>query len=256
MSEGPKKRGRPRIRPKRLVYQTVGRGVPIRGQSRQLVYAAREFFQREKDNGGPLMDVSCVIKRTAAALGVGRNTVMRVCKERQQNIDAGGDGLLKTPNKNRTITARVTGLDAFQKDAIRRHVYSYYFEKKYPTLDKLKATLEEADLFVGSRSSLRKVLIQLGFKYAKLNSRKVLLERPDIVASRCRFLREIRKVEFDNVVWLDETWVNTNHSVTKSWTDNSSSGTMNVPLGKGSRLILLHAGSSKGFVPNCKLLFS
>jgi len=42
------------------------------------------------------------------------------------------------------------------------------------------------------------------------------MERNDIVALRCKFLREIctlRKVKYDlPIVYIDETWINQNHS--------------------------------------------
>ncbi|KAG8278679.1 hypothetical protein J6590_100017 [Homalodisca vitripennis] len=51
----------------------------------------------------------------------------------------------------------------------------------------------------------------------------------------------MKNLNLDEVVWIDETWVNTNHSQTNTWTDDSVQGTMSVPLGKGGRMILLHA---------------
>jgi len=51
------------------------------------------------------------------------------------------------------------------------------------------------------------------------------------------------------VVYLDETWVNQNHI----WQDSDNSEGFKVPTGKGSRLIICHAGSgSFGFVQNSK----
>lgn len=254
--EPKKKRGRPQVRVKRSFYKNVGRGVPLRSQARKLICAARDYFQSEKQNNGPLLPIAKVVARTAAALKINKNTVSKVCAERKKNIAEGGGGELCTPNKQRPRPCKVTFVDAFQKEAIRQHIYDYYKRKDYPTLDKLFASLEKAELFKGSKSSLRNVIKKIGFRYKKLGSRKVYLERPDIVALRCEFLRKIKNENFDKIIWLDETWVNSNHSMSSGWTDDSATGTMPVPLGKGGRLILLHAGSSAGFVNNCKLLFS
>ena len=60
---------------------------------------------------------------------------------------------------------------------------------------------------------------------------------------------------FEKVIWLDETCVNAGHTKTKAWTDDTLAGTMKVPIGKGNRLILLHAGGVCGFVPGAMLLF-
>lgn len=102
---------------------------------------------------------------------------------------------------------------------------------------------------------LHKLLGYIGFKYERINKRRILLERNDIVAKRCKFLREIRKDNFENIVWIDETSVNADHFLTKGLSDSSTTGTMAAPIGKGERLILLHAASSSGFVPGCCLLF-
>lgn len=115
--------------------------------------------------------------------------------------------------------------------------------------------MKEADLIQGSRSSLRRLLGHIGFKYEIINKRRILLERNDIVAKRFKFLREIRKENFENIVWLDETWVNAGHCPSKGWSDGSITGTIAAPIGKGERLVLLHAGSFSNFVPDCCLLF-
>ncbi|KAG8279554.1 hypothetical protein J6590_102412, partial [Homalodisca vitripennis] len=114
-----KRRGRPRIHHKRLHYQNVGRGVPLRTQARKLVCTAKEYFQQEKTNNGPLLPVAKVVQRTAAALGINKNTVVKICSEKKKNIVEGGSGQLHTPNKKKfPRQKRVTNLDNFQKDAI------------------------------------------------------------------------------------------------------------------------------------------
>ncbi|XP_013198573.2 uncharacterized protein LOC106141468 [Amyelois transitella] len=72
------------------------------------------------------------------------------------------------------------------------------------------------------------------------------MERGDIAIARYTFLELAKEIEnWDNVVFIDETWLNANHTVTKMWTDRWE--------GKGERLIICHAGNSKGFIPNCLL---
>ena len=93
----------------------------------------------------------------------------------------------------------------------------------------------------------------------KVDGRKFLMERSDVVASRAEFLREIKRFieQGANIVYLDETWINQNYTVQKCWVDCSSNLATGVkpPVGKGSRLIILHAGRKNGFVPNADLVF-
>ena len=57
------------------------------------------------------------------------------------------------------------------------------------------------------------------------------------------------------ILYLDETWVNSGHTVNKEWTD--SDGTCrSLPKGKGSRLIVVDAGTEEGFVEGATLIFS
>ena len=85
------------------------------------------------------------------------------------------------------------------------------------------------------------------------------MEKSDVVVSRARFLREMQRIKqsSQNIVYLDETWVNQNYTVAKCWTDTTSPQANGVrqPTGKGSRLIILHAGTKDGFVDNAELIF-
>lgn len=182
-----KRRGRPRIHSKSEPYRNTGRGVPLRSQAREFVSRVRDYFSKEKINNGPLIPVKQVVDRTSAALQIDKSTVVNIGKEKKQCEESGGK--LQTPNKKIRLPKRVTGLDAFQQDAIRRHIYSYITRKEYPTLKKLHVSLREDELFLGSKSSLALVIKRLGFKYKKLGKRKCLMERTDIVAWRCRFFR-------------------------------------------------------------------
>ncbi|KAK3107814.1 hypothetical protein FSP39_022797 [Pinctada imbricata] len=58
------------------------------------------------------------------------------------------------------------------------------------------------------------------------------------------------------VVYLDETWVNKNHSTDFMWLPSDSSDAPKIPSGKGKRLIVLHAGTTKeGLIKGCDLVF-
>ena len=86
------------------------------------------------------------------------------------------------------------------------------------------------------------------------------------MAWRHRFLRRIRQAKQAGrpLIYLDETWVNAHHTVTQAWYDDSgvptaiaagATGPPDAPPGKGRRLIVLYAGSSAGWVPNCEEIF-
>lgn len=96
----------------------------------------------------------------------------------------------------------------------------------------------------------------------------MLIEREDIVSWRHKFLLQVKnfRKENRNIVYTDESWVNTGISVQKVWIYKSiktprqaflaglSTG-LKSPTGRGPRFALVHAGNERGFVPNAKLVF-
>ncbi|KAJ8974394.1 hypothetical protein NQ317_011238 [Molorchus minor] len=104
--------------------------------------------------------------------------------------------------------------------------------------------------------------------YLKQSRKSVLIERDDIVRWRRDYLRSIKKFRCEGrpIYYLDETWLNEGHTKEKVWVDTNikskrdaliqglSMGLKN-PSGKGKRLIILHAGSEKGFVEDSLLVF-
>ena len=81
------------------------------------------------------------------------------------------------------------------------------------------------------------------------------MERTDIVNRRITYLRSIfryRKAGRD-IVYVDETYVHSSHHATECWKSNDVG--LNVPIGKGDRYIIVHAGSKDGFIPNAQDVF-
>lgn len=222
-----------------------GRGATLKSQSRAFVKRLRAYFEEEKRNGGPLLPVSRVTDRVAAALNIGKWTVSKISSEVTE----------VTPGKKRPHESPKSNVDGFTETAIRNHVYGYYTRQELPTRKKILSSLREAELFSGGMSTLSVVLKKLGFKWRRINNRKFLMERADIVNWRCNFLRRILKNDFNKIVFLDETWINAGHTVTKSWTDETLMSSRKEPTGKGERLIIVHAGTTQGFVLNAQLIF-
>lgn len=161
-------------------------------------------------------------------------------------------------------------LDGFDKEVIRRTVHNFYREKMIPTSTILLRKLEDHDIFV-SKFLLYKTLHELGFVWAKVKeNRKSFAERYDIVTSRANYLQKVkyyRELGY-KIVYLDETWVNKNHCLSKAWLPKAAESDIldllkdrhlvlpNLPSGKGQRLIILHAGcAEQGFIPGCALVF-
>lgn len=257
------------------------RGKVYHSQARTIISSVLQYFERERDNKGPLKDVKKVVERVSEACQVSIRTVGRI-KAELKSVSVGADTshssdiqldlaeateqeavavcnhstpVLQTPKKKKHKQSRFLLMDDFDRTAIRRHVVNYYKNKEVPTLRKLQVTLREASLFSGSLRTLSKLLKNLNFRWKKLNKRKLLMEKPSIALSRCRFLRKMKNVDMKNVVFLDETWLNANSTKEVGWTDDKADCNLNAPLGKGKRLIICHAGGYRGWINSPPLIF-
>ncbi|KAJ8965225.1 hypothetical protein NQ314_004295, partial [Rhamnusium bicolor] len=56
------------------------------------------------------------------------------------------------------------------------------------------------------------------------------------------------------IIYADEIYLHSTHTAPKGWTNNLSKS-FSKPIRKGHRLIILHAGSKGGFIPNGLLIF-
>ncbi|XP_072386551.1 uncharacterized protein [Diabrotica undecimpunctata] len=200
------------------------------------------------------------VKLVSSTLGVGKSTIYRVIKEEKC-------GSFQMPRN-------APGKPKFQieyhfKEGLRRKVHEFFFRQEFPTLDKVLVSVrDDKDYPEMSRSTLWKLLKEIGFRWKKNPRKSILLERSDIVIWRRHFLRTIKEMRNQKrkIFYLDETWINEGHTPNKFWQDetvtsqrhafvNNLSTGLNPPSGKGRRLIIVHIGSSDGFVEGGLLTF-
>ena len=115
---------------------------------------------------------------------------------------------------------------------------------------------EDSIGFKGSKETLRRTLIDMGFVWRKCSdNRKLLMERSDIVAHRINFLHQMKKYREGgwDIVYTDESYVNSGHTVDRCWQTDKIG--LSVPFNKGERMIIVHAGTKYGFIPGAKLVF-
>lgn len=233
----------------------------LHSQVREIISNVNDFMKSEsehyKQSGEFLMSVHQCDNRTAAACKVSVGTVKTIRKEKQDIISGKGEASFRTPVKKKR-KCPVTDIDNFDKCVVRRVVHEFYqTEKMLPTLAKIKAKLEKDIDFRGGIWSVREILKSLGFTWRKItNDRKVIIERSDIREKRISYLRSIRKYRDENrpIVYLDESYILSSHVAQKCWFDNSEKE-LCKPVSKGQRLIILHAGWEKGFIPNALVMW-
>ena len=111
--------------------------------------------------------------------------------------------------------------------------------------------------------TLWRTLKRMGFIYGISKRRSVLRERDYVIIARREYLRKKianRKSTKNGStirpeVYLDESYINVNHSFDSTWYFTDDGPWVNKPSGKGVRLIIVNAVTKDGWVPNAKLVF-
>ena len=212
--------------------------------ARQIVLNVSNYF--EKNSGKK----EGHLNKTVEATGVSRRTVSRV---RQQYKETGS--VQPPPPTPRTDYKPV---DDFDRTVIRNKVNEFYtVRKQLPTLSNMHVALQADINFPGGKSTLRKILRQMGFRFRKTTTnRKVLVERTSVVSQRLQFYRrrkELLEAGF-KLVYIDETWIDTAYCAKSCWQGPTTSGVI-APCNRGQRLIVVHAGCRDGFIPGAQLIY-
>lgn len=223
-------------------------------QARNIVLNVFRYF----DNKDKTVLIQEIVRRTSEATNVSQSVINKIRLQGKRS----GDGVIRSPlhrNRRATVLGRI---DDFDKAAIRREILAFYERGELPTLDLLLRRLREPPVdFRGGSTSLRKLLKSMGFRYKKhcSSSRAILMERPDNVAARDRFLRELKTNRSSECprpeIYLDETRIDEDASVEQRRTDKEGTVRRDATIGRGGTFVLVHAGSSEGFVPGALLMF-
>ena len=216
------------------------------------MYNVSEFMALEKKAGRSILRMN-VVDRVAKACQLSTSTVANIRREGKTG------GLFKTPQKRYTTDRKQINVDDFDRQAIRRMVHRFYERHEYPTLQSLLDELKARQLFKGGKSTLHKLLREMGFRYRKHENRRYIYEQPDIIQQRHAYLRAMkanRESEHPRpTIFLDETWCNSRHSRTHMWVDADGKGGFKHSMGKGPRLIIVHAGGVAGWISKADLVF-
>ena len=155
-------------------------------------------------------------------------------------------------------TVENANLDSVDIDVIKRIIQNFYIvEKKVPTIPKLHLKLREEINFSRGKETLRKILHEIGFRWKNSkNKRKLILERNDIVLARTKYLRSMQSFRKEKrpLVFVDETWIDSNLTVGKCWQSDEIFGVMKTGAA-AQRVTALCAGGDMGFIPNSSLMY-
>lgn len=161
-------------------------------------------------------------------------------------------GLEKMSNKNMmnqpTGTACIE-INDFDKNAIRRMVHSFWFNRKLPTIEAILAAVNKDPSFAEiNYTSLRTLLIDLHFEFTKINGNSIVMENRDLISWRRKYLTAIQQFRNEGrpIYYLGDTWANPGDYLNNIWLDKTDE-LYRMAFLEG--FFLLNIGSDEGFLP-------
>jgi transposase len=227
-----------------------GKAIDLRG--RQLVLRLKEHFDEEKFQG-PFVSTADPAGRVAKVLGLGKRVVKEIVSEYRQT------GTLSPPelaSKGKPPFRIQPALET----VIRHEIRQRNREGSHISLRDLSNWLDEHYERIPT-ATLGRALGRMGFVFGRSRRKSALRERDDVLIARRSYLRaklanrDAQGRTIRPEVYLDESYVNVNHSSERTWYFAEEGPWVQKPSGKGPRLILVHAITAEGWVDGAKLVF-
>ena len=231
-------------------------------QGKELTTDMKEFvvnlklhFDEEK-KADKFVSTRNATKRVSDALGIGEATVKRIMAAHNK----------QGKEQEHTLEIKERGKPPYRLSINLQPVIREFIRQKNLKGEKIRAEqirehlLEKHSAEIPMSTFLRS-LDRLGFTYGICKRRTTLKEQDYVVLARRRYLR--RKIANRNPdgslkrpeVYLDETYINKNHSNQFTWYLEEDGPWVNKPSGKGPRVIIVHAITKEGWVNNAQLIF-
>jgi len=221
---------------------------------KQLVINLKQFNDIERRE--KKLNALWGIEQTAKGLGIGQATVRRIMAEYNKNEQIIQDNLPKTRGKPEyTIPQNL-------QSVVRQYIRSQNLKGQHVSVDLVHKHLAKINPdYKFPATTLWRTLNRWGFTYGTGKRRSALKERDYVILARRRYLRQKRlnrksDGSFERTeVYLDETFINKNHSNQFTWYFDEDGPDVNKPSGKGERLIVVNAITLDGWVNNALLIF-
>lgn len=229
-------------------------GIEFTPEMRKLVVNVKQFYHHHRKDHEIFKRPSDEL--TAKTLGISISTVRVIMAAFNKQ---GDDGLSWSNQDSRGRPTFVVepGIEA----DIRQFVRQANSDERQVTIEIIAKYLTEKYHCIVATTTLWRALARWGFEFGTGTRSAHLKESERIILLRRRYLRQ--KLENRNSdgttkhpeIYLDESYINKNHSRDDTWYFNEDGSTITKPTGKGERLIIVNAISSKEWVSHAKLVF-
>jgi len=221
------------------------KGKPLYPEEKELLVSVKHYFDRNKAEFGSSESAA---QMAADALSISLTTVNRVMTSYHKDRDS----IDILPQKRGRPSYSI---DASHQEAVRTYIRKANMDGRYITLESIRDFLQDETFHL---STLARTLDRWGFEFGKGTRTQHLKEKDYIIAARQRYLRRMRRNRTKPIrpeVYLDESYVNKNHSNDFTWYSSGDGAWIQKPTGKGDRLIIMNAMTKNGWIPNAKVVF-
>ncbi len=230
----------------------MAQGKALTPEGKKAIVSLKEYFDRTKNDLQEQSSPS--VQKVANAFGFGIATIKRTMADYSRGVNFDEVEKVFRGRPQRVLSESTQTI-------VRDYIRKANKEGAYITLEMLCQHLEEVvPKQEFSVRTLGRALDRWGFTFGKGVRTQRFKEKDHVVAARQRYLR--RKIANrkgkDTVrpeVYLDESYVNKNHSNDFVWYYDDDGPWIQKPTGKGERLIIMNAITKDGWVPGAKVTF-
>lgn len=229
-------------------------GSPISLESKINIVSAKEYFDRCLA-GKNAEESTPSVQRVSDALDVGTATVRRVMAEYNRDPQ-----FIHTTDELKRGRPPRSLPDSLQA-CVRQYVRKMNQKGAHVTIETISHFFHDAHPEIKCHArTIGRALDRWGFTFGKGKRTQHLKEKDHVISARRRYLRKKRAnrngiTTYRPEVYLDESYVNKNHSNDFVWYFDEDGPWIQKPTGKGERLIILNAITKNGWVPKAKLVF-
>lgn len=229
-------------------------GVEFTPEMRKMVVNVKRFFDAFKKEHRTLKKPATAL--TASALDISESTVKVVMAAFNKD---GEEGLSfsKSGQRGRPSFIVESGMETL----VRKFIRKANKEGRQINVDIVRNYMRDELFCDVAHTTLWRALQRWGFEFGTGVRSAQLKESERIIIQRRQYLRLKRANRTQDggterpEVYLDESYVNKNHSNDNTWYFEEDGLVIGKPTGKGDRLIIVDAITKDGWVPNTRLVF-
>ena len=229
-------------------------GKQIPPEVEEIVVRLKKHYDKEKKEG-TFVSTNNPELRTANSLGIGVTSVKTIMSRYKRNGEKVDYSFPQRPGRPPGTLVKNA------QPIVRQFIRSENLAGQKVSIERVKKYLKSEHEVEIPKMTLWRALKRWGFTYGEGRRRNSLKEKDYVIKARRQYLRLKRANRNSDgtlkrpEVYLDETFINKNHSSRFTWYMDEDGPWVNKPAGVGPRLIIVHAITKNGWVDNAGLFF-